>query len=698
MKSLNDMNIGVRLNLVLSILIFIVLVSLGWYTYNMNKTRIESDADTRMYEQLDDLVSLIDNEIKNNTERVNFAINTAHEIVYSVGEMEMLDSAFRTEAIDQNSLVSKQIDLNVFSVNNSQLFNNTELVDKIQILTGATATIFQKISGGYLRIATNVLKTNGQRAVGTYIPNNSSVVQAIEMGQTYKGRAFVVNDYYISVYEPIFVNGVVQGMLYVGIREKDLEGIKKIFDAKKYFETGYPYVISKDGTYIIHPSLEGQSGKDYDFFKQISDFDSDRGKIKYQWTETDGTVNWKYQYFEYIESIDSYVGATFYENKLLEFLSSLRISIIISVVLAILFFMIIVTYISKNITKALNKGVDFASKVAGGDLTATIELDQKDEVGMLAKALNKMVIQLRNIVESVNLSADNIASASQQVSSGSQQLSQGANEQASSTEEVSSSMEEMVSNIQQNTDNSQQTEKISIEAAEGIEKVANASQESLISIRQIADKISVVNDIAFQTNILALNAAVEAARAGEHGRGFAVVASEVRKLAERSKIAADEIVSLSSHSLKVTEEAGELMLKIIPEIGKTAKLVQEISAASLEQNSGADQVNNAIQQLNQVTQQNAAASEELATSSEELASQADQLKDNIAYFSVGDNKQKKTKKPSSVKQIPKFKEEAKTISKNVIVPKNKTVNHKGEGKGFDLKMYDDKIDDEFESF
>jgi len=695
MKSVNDMKIGVRLNLVFSLLIFVLLTALGLHTYRTNKQRIIKDADTRMYEQLDDLVSIIENEVNNNQERVDFAIKTAHDVLYSSGELEILDTTIQTQAIDQMSLASKQVNLNVLSLDKNILFESNEAVDKIQELTGATSTIFQKIQGGYLRISTNVLKSNGQRAVGTYIPNNSPVVKAIESGQSFKGRAFVVDDYYLSVYEPIFINGMVQGMLYVGIKEKNLTGVKKIFDSKKYFETGYPFIVTSDGDFVIHPTVEGENGSKFTFFKQIKENDSGIGKSRYMWPETDDGL-WKYQYFKYVPEIDSYVAVSFYENILFKSLKEVRNSILIAVFISIFIFILVVSYFSKNISRALNKGVEFAGKVADGDLTVTVDVNQKDEVGILAVALNRMVIKLRSIVESVNLSADNIASASQQVSSGSQQLSQGANEQASSTEEVSSSMEEMVSNIQQNTDNSQQTEKISIEAADGIDKVANAAQESLSSIRQIADKISIVNDIAFQTNILALNAAVEAARAGEHGRGFAVVASEVRKLAERSKVAADEIVNLSTHSLKATEDAGVLMGKIIPEIGKTAKLVQEISAASLEQNSGADQVNNAIQQLNQVTQQNAAASEELATSSEELAGQAEQLKANISYFSVGDNKQKKIKKIDHVKLDQNLKKEIKKEVKSV--PKTKNINLKNEGTGFDLKMYDDKIDDEFENF
>lgn len=194
-------------------------------------------------------------------------------------------------------------------------------------------------------------------------------------------------------------------------------------------------------------------------------------------------------------------------------------------------------------------------------------------------------------------------------------------------------MEEMTANIQQNTENAQRTDRISHKVSQGVKEVGLASKESLVSIKNIAEKISIINDIAFQTNILALNAAVEAARAGEHGRGFAVVAAEVRKLAERSKLAADEIVLLASKSVAVTEGSAKLLETLIPEIGETARLVQEITSASLEQSSGANQVNNAIQQLNQVVQQNAGTSQQMAISSEELKSFADGLKETIRYFS-----------------------------------------------------------------
>jgi methyl-accepting chemotaxis protein len=284
---------------------------------------------------------------------------------------------------------------------------------------------------------------------------------------------------------------------------------------------------------------------------------------------------------------------------------------------------------------ALNEVITKAKLVAAGDLM--VDMKKRSEKDGLMQSLTDMVKSTANIISEFKTAANNISDSSEQMSSTSQQMSQGASEQASSAEEVSSSMEEMAANIQQNTENAQQTEKIALSAADGIYRVNDASDQTLKYMRDIADKVSIIGEIARQTNILALNAAVEAARAGEHGKGFAVVAAEVRKLAERSQVSAVEIDALTKNSVRATEESGKLLAAIAPEIGKTAKLVQEIAAASVEQNSGADQVNNAIQQLNHVTQQNAAASEEMATSSEELAGQAQQLLEMISFFKIEDH-------------------------------------------------------------
>ncbi len=295
-----------------------------------------------------------------------------------------------------------------------------------------------------------------------------------------------------------------------------------------------------------------------------------------------------------------------------------------------------------SISRSLAEAKRVIQAVAQGDLTIEISNNSQDEIGELLDYLNAMVSRLKEIISFISSSSDNIVFASQQMSASSEQVSEGATEQAASAEEVSSSMEEMTSIIGRNSDNSQQTEKIALRTAEDVKAAGEAVFQTLESMREITNKISIIGEIARQTNLLALNAAVEAARAGEHGKGFAVVASEVRRLAERSQLAAAQIDELSKSSVGVAERSGKLLEQLMPNINKTAGLVQEISVSSLEQNSGAEQVNSAIQQLNTVIQQNAAASEEIASTAEELFSQADQLKESIQFFKI-DKKRHLTK-------------------------------------------------------
>ncbi len=321
--------------------------------------------------------------------------------------------------------------------------------------------------------------------------------------------------------------------------------------------------------------------------------------------------------------------------------SSISVSATVQLIFVVLMSLLVLTIavvvgrlLYMSIIEPLKRGVVFAEAIGRGDLTATVQVDQDDEIGQLSKALQSMVEALKHTVVSIERNSNELVASGESLNASSQKLSKGASEQAASAEEVSTAIEQMVANIDQNTENAIATEKLTASTVENVNLSSQYSGEAAEAMKTISEKISIISDIAFQTNILALNAAVEAVRAGEQGRGFSVVAAEVRKLAERSKQAANEIVALVNKGLKVTQLAGEKAKALVPDIEKTTVLIKEISAASIEQKTGAEQINMAMQNLNVITQENASSSDELTNSSVLLSSLASNLKQAVGYFKL----------------------------------------------------------------
>jgi len=342
-------------------------------------------------------------------------------------------------------------------------------------------------------------------------------------------------------------------------------------------------------------------------------------------------------YFDAIDNLIEYQGKLM-DDAAVEATTAYNAARTLMVALAIAAFLLgagIAFWVTRSITRPINEAVDVANQLAAGDLNARIEVKSKDETGMLLSAMKNMVEKLSQIITEVRSAADNLSSASEEVSATAQSLSQASSEQAASVEETSASVEQMSASINQNTENAKVTDGMASKSATEAVEGGEAVKETVTAMKSIAEKIGIIDDIAYQTNLLALNAAIEAARAGEHGKGFAVVAAEVRKLAERSQVAAQEIGEVAKGSVGLAEKAGKLLDEMVPSIKKTSDLVQEITAASEEQSAGVAQINTAMAQLNQITQQNASSSEELAATAEEMSSQAEQLQQTMSFFKMG---------------------------------------------------------------
>jgi len=432
---------------------------------------------------------------------------------------------------------------------------------------------------------------------------------------------------------------------YIGVSGVglDLSEVVQFILSKQYGKKGNIMMVDQKGLIKIHKNSElidinnkGEKGKTIFSIKGIDLIADSLLKNPEKIYTYTNSLNEEYLIItKYIPEFKWYLIVEVSKDEITEqpraaFIKNIFIGLLITIISILLSAFLLTKYLLNPIKMI----IEILKNISNGQLNSNIQVESQDEIGQILIALKQMQDNTTNIVQNIQIIATSIIDASGEISRNSKQLSNGANLQASNIEEVSASMDEMVSNIQQNTFNAKETEKISGNASNSVSMMGSSSEKSLETIFLIANKINIINDIAFQTNLLALNAAVEAARAGEKGKGFAVVAAEVRKLAERSKIAADEINQLSLESVEATKMAKEMITNTLPEILKTSSLVQNIVLANMEQISGAEQVNNAIQQLNNIAQQNNITAEKLTESAVLFEKQAEKLYDNISFFKL----------------------------------------------------------------
>lgn len=633
-RFLLKLSIGKRLKFTISVLVSTIIIILGIVLYNYQKKIIFEQAKQNSYATIDDLIRFTQNEIDASRDKIPYFGQAAINHLNSLGSYKQKDG----EIIHYNATIAPSteptsIDVPAIYRGNIQLQSDTTILPELNKLGIVFFIYYQKTDDYFIEIinSTNqvALKDKATKAfpiegAGTFQLNNEA--DSLYTQSHWAGNKWVQIVRLFTRDE----NNNVNGAIIAGILERNEVKLSKTFSEKKFYQTGICYQVSEKKELLYHPVIPAFTKVDNPAFTQLTSQKMIDKASYVVLNDSIGTT--KYLFYRYNPTVYNNVVIEIPEKEMFTSLYALRNGIFIAIVVIIICIYFVITLVSNTITSRLNKAVEQAKSISSGDLTSSILIDSSDELAELGIALNQMNDILKETVSGITSLVETVNETTEELINTSNNIAEGANNQASSLEEISSSMEEITSTVEQNTFNAKKTASISDESAKNIQQSSDVLHESVSYLNEIVNKISLINDISFQTNILALNAAVEAARAGEHGRGFSVVAAEVRKLAERSRIAADEIGKVSKAGKEVAQEAGTKLSEHLPLVHQTADLVREITASSIEQSSGIEQINGAIQGLNNITQQNAKEASNIALNISNLSDNSKKLALLINFF------------------------------------------------------------------
>lgn len=643
------LGLGIKLSItnfvILAILVGALISLIGYSVSDAIEKREEREMMTRSL-MLKELISASDTDLRIRARKISEALHKQLG-----GRLEVSPAT-----IEMNGQKTPVFMHDGFVINETY-----DLVDQFRNMTGAMSTIMARSGDDFVLITTSLVNEKNERAVGTLLDRNNPGYIAAMAGKTHTGLAELFGRLYMTHYEPIVDKGNIIGLTFVGLDFSDfLTTLKDKIRALKVGETGYYYVLNAAkahyGELVVHPAQEGQnilSAKDAnnkEFIREL--MEKREGIMHYPWINKElgeKTPRDKLVAFTYYEPWNWVIASGTYTDEYTRTIISLiNTFIVIGLIALLLVSMLWYWLIKILIVRPLDAVGTVAETISTGDLTAQMHIDRHDEIGHLMTSINRITEGLTHVVGTVRSDAYSLASASAQIAQANQDLSARTESQASALTETAASMEELEATVRQNADNAGTANQLAVQAStvaerggQVVSEVVDTMQGINQSSRRIADIISVIDSIAFQTNILALNAAVEAARAGEHGQGFAVVATEVRTLSARSAAAAKEIRELINDSVQRVENGTELvhragvtMSEVVQSIHRVTDIMREITAASSEQQQGVGQIADAVTQMDQAVQQNAALVEEMAASAANLRHQSDDLVNAVSVFRI----------------------------------------------------------------